>query len=44
MTISGAWIKGLMFGIQYAEDEDAFYILIDLGVISFLITKEFEQK
>jgi len=33
-----------MFGIQYAEDDEAFYILIDLGIISFLITKAFEQE
>lgn len=34
-TINLAFIKGLMFGIEYYEDveEDMFYVVVDVGCI-----------
>lgn len=36
--ISAQLIKGLMFGIEYAEDDEEgfFYIVFDIGFIRFL--------
>lgn len=32
-------IKGLMFGIEYHEDDQALYIVLDIGFLRFLFIK-----
>ena len=38
MVISFALIQGVMFGIEFNEDESFYDLLVDLGIFRFIFT------
>ena len=39
MGLSLQIIRGLMFGVEYHEEDDAFYVVLDVGFLRFLLIK-----
>lgn len=39
LVINLMWIKGIKVGIEYEEDEDAFYVALDLGILRLMFIK-----